>query len=515
MALKQQPDQVTQLAGTLPQPGHEMPGPAMFSPLGHPVRPGLPFKLLMLTILFVMLAEVLIYVPSVANFRRSWLNDKLAAAQVAALVLEGASPVPDGQDQSDDRLREGLPAGLEMKLLDGIGLEAIAVRVGGARRLLSRDGMPPVVARTIDMRNMMWTDLIMGAFDVLVRPVDRPIRVIDAGMGGVEFVEIIVDERPLRNAMLSFSGNILLVSLLISGLTAVLVYLSLHRMIVRPVKRLAANVMAFEADPENPGNVIQPSARRDEIGDAERAVGRMQMTLADQLRQKQHLAALGLAVSKISHDLRNMLASAQLLSDRLTETADPQVQRFAPKLIATLARAIGFCQSTLAYGRASESLPKRQAVALHDLVDEVAAIAGAGLGHEVDLANAVPRDMILQADPDHMTRILLNLMRNSVQSVLEVAQPDQPPRLTVSAAADGHLINIDVADNGPGVPERAKAHLFKAFLGSVKAGGTGLGLAIASELVRLNGGDIALLPSASGALFRITFPQNGPAGEGR
>jgi signal transduction histidine kinase len=482
------------------------------------LKPGLPFKLLMLTILFVMLAEVLIYVPSVANFRRSWLNDKLAAAQVAALVLEGAARAQDSQDQpsqNEESLREGLPAGLEMKLLDGIGLEAIAVRVGGARRLLSRDGMPPVVSRTVDMRNMMWTGLVMDAFDVLLRPVNQPIRVIDNGMGSVEFVEIIVDEQPLRKAMLGFSVNILLVSLLISGLTAGLVYLTLHRMIVRPVKRLAASVMAFEADPENPDNVIRPSTRRDEIGDAERAVGRMQLTLAEQLRQKQHLAALGLAVSKISHDLRNMLASAQLLSDRLTETADPQVQRFAPKLIATLARAIGFCQSTLAYGRASESLPVRQAISLHELAGEVAEMAGAGPGHAVELANAVPDGLIVQADPDHMMRILLNLMRNAVQSMLAAPQHDMKPRLTITAMKDGQQISIDLADNGPGVPERAKAHLFKAFLGSVRAGGTGLGLAIASELVRLNGGDIALMPSETGAVFRITLPLNGSAGQGR
>jgi signal transduction histidine kinase len=457
---------------------------------------GLPGKLLILTTLFVMLAEVLIYVPSVANFRRSWLKDKLAAAQVAALVVEGAAR-SDGQDNV-------LPDGLERRLLEGIVVEAIAVRVGGARRLLSRDGMPPEVARTVDMRLATWSTLIRDAFDVLVRPVSRPARIIDSGMGGTEFVEVIIDERPLRAAMLTFSVNILLLSLVISGLTAGLVYLSLHRMIVRPVKRLAANVMAFEAHPEDPGRIITPSGRSDEIGDAEQALSRMQMTLAGQLRQKQHLAALGLAVAKVSHDLRNMLASAQLLSDRLSKTADPMVQRFAPKLIATLDRAIAFLQATLSYGRATETAPQRRVVDLRELVQDSAGIAGAGDEHVAALVNAVPEGFRVALDPDQMARVLTNLIRNAVQA-LELAGTAQP-RVTVAASRMDGQVAIDVLDNGPGVPPQARERLFEAFTGSVRPGGTGLGLAIAAELVGLHGGSIMLLPAERGAAFRILMP---------
>jgi signal transduction histidine kinase len=471
-------------------------------PGGTPVRKparrwlGLPGKLLLLTTLFVMLAEVLIYVPSVANFRRNWLNDKLAAAQVAALVVEGSARA-EGEENS-------LPEGLERRLLEGIGVQAIAVRVGGARRLLSRDGMPPEVARTVDMREASGLMLIRDAFDVLVRPVNRPVRVIDSGMGGTEFIEVIIDEQPLRQAMLSFSVNILLLSLMISGLTAGLVYLALHRIIVRPVKNLAANVMAFEDNPEDPARIIQPSSRSDEIGDAEQALSRMQATLAGQLRQKQHLAALGLAVAKVSHDLRNMLASAQLLSDRLSETPDPLVQRFAPKLIATLDRAIAFLQATLAYGRASETTPQRRDVDLRELTMDSAGIAGAGKAQLVALVNAVPDGFTISVDPDQVARVLSNLIRNAVQALEHVGTPQ--PRVTVAASRLEDSVIIDVIDNGPGVPPRARAHLFEAFTGAVRPGGTGLGLAIAAELVALHGGSIALMPSAQGAAFRVTLP---------
>ncbi|KFC75493.1 Integral membrane sensor signal transduction histidine kinase [Bosea sp. LC85] len=461
-------------------------------------RLGLSAKLLLLTVLFVMLAEVLIYLPSVANFRRNWLNDRLAAAQIAVLVLEGAPP-------------EGLPEGSESRLLMGVGARAIAARVGGARRLLSLDSMPPEVARTVDLRQMGWLTSITESLDTLISPAhDTPIRVIGEAVGGADFVELIIDEAPLRRAMLVFSGNILLLSLLISGLTAGLVYLALNWLIVGPIRQVAANVMEFEADPENPHRIITPSQRADEIGEAERALARMQMTLADELRTKKHLAELGLAVSKVNHDLRNMLAAAQLMSDRLTETRDPKIRRFAPRLIATLDRAIAFCQATLAYGRAAEATPTLREVALRQLVTDAGELLGLAESPSVSFANEVPAELILPCDPDQMARVLLNLMRNAVEALTRAgAEPGRQPTLTISAAREHHEVVLRVGDNGPGVPERAKANLFQAFRGSVNPGGTGLGLAIAAELVRLHGGSIALEPSRVGAVFRVALPIRG------
>lgn len=464
-------------------------------------RLGLSAKLLALTVLFVMLAEILIYLPSVANFRRNWLNDRLAAAQVAALVLEGAP-------------QDGLPEGSQTRLLMGVGARAIAARVGGARRLLSLDSMPLEIARTVDLRDLNWMQAIGEALVVLAAPPhDMPIRVLGQAMGAADFVEIVIDEAPLRQAMLTFSVNILLLSLLISGLTAVAVYLALNWMIVGPIRRLAANVMEFEADPENPYKIIVPGTRADEIGEAERALARMQMTLADELRTKKHLAELGLAVSKINHDLRNMLAAAQLMSDRLVDTRDAKIKRFAPRLIATLGRAIDFCQATLVYGRAAEPTPVLREVALRQIVAEQAEMLGLPDSKLIGFANEVPADLIVSCDPDQMARVLLNLMRNSVQALTQAgADGGGQPMLVVKAQRGEREITLRVADNGPGVPQRARENLFQAFRGSASPGGTGLGLAIAAELVRLHGGMIALEPSPIGAVFKVTLParrQNG------
>ena len=160
----------------------------------------------------------------------------------------------------------------------------------------------------------------MDAFDTLLfcEPGDVMRVVGPAPMAQGEFLEIVLDEAPLRNAMLTFSVNILLLSLVISGITAALVYLALHYLLVRPMRRITGSMIAFRADPENPARIIAESGRTDEVGRAEEELAAMQRELASMLHQQSRLAALGLAVSKINHDLRNLLASAQLFSDQLS-----------------------------------------------------------------------------------------------------------------------------------------------------------------------------------------------------
>src|ERR1700685_2176108 len=114
-------------------------------------RFGLSGKLLVLTILFVMIAEVLIYVPSVANFRDTWLNDKLATAYTAALVLDAA---PNGV----------VSDALAKQILDSIGARGVAMKMGSRARMLAVRAMPPPVADTFDMRNVSSFDAIIDAF---------------------------------------------------------------------------------------------------------------------------------------------------------------------------------------------------------------------------------------------------------------------------------------------------------------------------------------------------------------
>jgi signal transduction histidine kinase len=453
---------------------------------------GLSSRLLALTILFVMLAEVLIFVPSVANFRDTWLNDRLTSARTAALVLEAAP-------------EESMPEELVRQLLDSVGAEAIAIKVRGTRRLLAISDTPDMVDVVVDLRDRMPLRSIRESFSTLFSGGNRSVRVIGTPPAGGDFIEIVLNEQPLADALQRFALNILALSLAISGITAALVYLSLKRLIVSPVVRLGASITRFAERPQDATRILQPSGRTDEIGTVEGAVAGMQQQIAQQLTQKEHLAALGLAVSKVNHDLRNMLSSAQLISDRLGDVQDPTVQRFAPKLVQTLDRAIAFCQSTLAYGRAEERPPVLKPVDLHRAMEEARAIILVDESGPVRWANGVPADLRVMADAEHLYRVAGNIFRNAVQAMDSVPPPSGGHWLAVNARAAEGTVEIEITDTGPGVPPAVAATMFAAFHGTTRQGGSGLGLAIAAELARAQGGDIALVASAGGACFRITL----------
>jgi signal transduction histidine kinase len=275
------------------------------------------------------------------------------------------------------------------------------------------------------------------------------------------------------------------------------------------MRRITDSMIAFRADPENPARIIAESGRRDEVGTAEEELAAMQRELASMLHQKNRLAALGLAVSKINHDLRNLLASAQLFSDQLSHVPDPKVQRFAPKLMRALERAIAFCQSTLSYGAAHEPPPERKIVAIEPLVEEVYEALGLSFDVPIRWIMSVERGLTVEADHDQLFRVLVNVARNAVQA-LEARGARDPARdqIRITGRREGTVVVLEVSDTGPGVPEKARADLFKAFHGSTHAGGAGLGLAIAAELVRAHGGEIKLVRGTIGATFRITIPDS-------
>lgn len=458
---------------------------------------GLSGKLLLLTIPLILIAEILIYVPSIANYRLNRLSDRLAAANTAALVLDAS---PSGM----------VPDTLSRQILDSIDARAVAIKMGQQRRLLASANLPATIDHVVDMRDVTPWAAILDSFVVMFETGNQAIRVIGPAEGNAQFIEVVIDEAPLRIAMYRFSSNLLLVSLTITSLTTALIYLALHFLFVRPMRRLTANMVNFRRDPESPASIVVPGPRGDEIGLAERELSDMQRDLVSMLHQKSRLAALGLAVSKINHDLRNLLASSQLLSDQLSSVPDPRVQRFAPKLVRSLERAIAFCQSTLSYGRAQEAAPDRRIILIEPIVNEVRETAGLASDtsvSQVTWVSAIERGLTMDADPDQLFRVLLNLVRNAAQALESHADSDANLlQIRVIGRREGSVTVLEVSDTGPGVPQKARDHLFEAFHGSVRAGGSGLGLAIAAELVRAHGGDIKLVEGTIGATFRISIP---------
>lgn len=465
------------------------------SPRTHRPGLGLSGKLLGLTILFVMIAVVLIYVPSIATYRVNWINDRLAAAHTAALVLE-ATP---GDKISDS---------LKQQILESVGAKSVVMKIGQQRRLLAVSESPTKLDQQIDLRNVSAFGAIVGAFETMFLRGDADLigAVGPAPMGG-DFIEIVLAEGPLRHAMLNFSVNVMMVSVLVSGITAMLVFFALNFLFVRPMRRITANMVAFRKSPENPARVIAVTSRQDEIGLAEHELNAMQRDLASMLQQKSRLAALGLAVSKINHDLRNLLASARLFSEGLSNLPDPRVQRFAPKLMHALERAIAFAESTLSYGRVQEHPPNRKPVELEALIKEVRETLGLVSDAQISWVVAVERGMTVDADYDQLFRVLLNLARNAMQA-LAVRTPNDPVRdqIRITGRREGAVAVIELSDTGPGFSQKAREHLFEAFQGSTRSGGTGLGLAIAAELVRAHGGEIRLVEGTIGATFHLTIP---------
>src|SRR5262249_34863803 len=314
-------------------------------------------------------------------------------------------------------------------------------------------------------------------------------------------VAVVFDEGPMRAAMLQYSSRVLALSLVISLITAGFVFLALQWMMIRPLRRLSANITAFSGAPESADRVIETSDRQDEIGVVQRELAAMEATVRAALVQKTRLATLGTAVAKINHDLRNILSSVQLLSDRITRSSDPAVTRLAPTLLKAVDRAGALCSPTRDYARDEAPAPDRAEFALAELVDEVAGVVQLLAQERGRLVNAVPPEVAINADREQLFRVLVNLARNAAEAGAET--------ITVSVAEAGRERDfaLEIADDGPGLPPRARDNLFQPFTGSARAGGTGLGLAIARELVRAHGGDLVLVESTgSGTLFRLTLP---------
>jgi signal transduction histidine kinase len=459
---------------------------------------GLSVKLIA-TIIFVILAvEIVIYLPSLGSFRAAWLNDRLQIGIVAARVIDA---VPDVMD---------VPKMVTDNLLKSAGATAIVYRRGGRSQLIELDDTPmPREAVTADMRRQDPLTLIAGAIDTLVSGGGRTLRIVGNADGDTSTeVEVLMPEAPLRNEMLAYSRNIAAISLIIAALTAVVIFVVLSRILVAPIRRVTANIVAYRQAPENANLILVPHRRKDEIGIVEQELSAMQADLYSMLHQRRHLADLGLAVAKINHDLRNTLTSAQLLSDQVANLDDPKVQRLAPRLVHTLDRAIGFAQSVLDYGRQSAAPPKPEPTDLKGLIEESLFDAGLVSHPEIRVAADIPAGVTIKVDPVQLARVFLNLLKNAREALEASAGKIAEPRVTVEYVENPTTITITVADNGPGLPPRARENLFVAFEGSARAGGTGLGLAIARELIEANGGQLAFIDQPQGTRFDVTLPAN-------
>lgn len=460
---------------------------------------GLSARLLALTVLFVLLGEVFIYVPSIARYRLVFLEERIEAARLAALAVEAA---PDRAVA--DALGVALPA--------RAGISAATIERPGGRKTILGDGMAAAPDARFDLREATPLSLIGHAFDTLRHGGARTIRVVGVAAGDPPgaLVDILLPEAPLHAAMLDYSGRILALSLVLAFIVAGLIYLSLHWLMVRPLGRMTDSLISFRQAPEDAATTIAVSGRHDEIGLAQRELHVMQRRVRATLHQKARLAAVGAGVAKINHDLRNMLATAALLSDHLAAARDPEVRKLAAPLVSAIDRAAALCTQTLTYATAGVSEPQRSSFALAPLVDEVGSALPIGASDAIVWRNDVPPGLGVSADRDQVYRIIMNLARNAVEAL---AGCESGGTVRVGARREATGTIVEIADTGPGLPAEARDHLFEAFAGAGRSDGTGLGLAIARDLMHNHGGEISLDRSGpTGTVFSLRFPDP-PAGE--
>lgn len=449
-------------------------------------------RFLALTVVFVMIAEVLIFVPSIARFRADYLSLRLEKAQIASLVqLATDGPID--------------PA-LEAELLSNAEVFNVVLRRDETRQLVLSSPIPGQISATYDLRLSEPWVMIRDALTQMLDGENRVIRVIgnpvqDAGL----LIEVTMESGPLGRAMLDYGIRILILSALISGVTALLLFLAVQRLLVMPIARVVDSMSAYAAAPEDARRVIAPTARVAELRAAEEALQSLQQQLTGALRQKERLAQLGGAVAKISHDLRNILTTAQLFADRIERSEDPVVKRAAPKLLSSISRAVSLCESTLAFGKAEEPPPRLTRFPLRMLAEDV--VAGEGMAADCPVTPIidVPAGLMIRGDAEQLYRVLSNLVRNARQAIEAAGEGGT---IEISGGEDEADWWIRVGDTGPGLPPKAREHLFTAFQGGARKGGTGLGLAIAAELVRGHGGRLDLVKSdTEGTEFLIRLPK--------
>lgn len=449
-------------------------------------------RFLVLTILFVMLAEVFIFVPSIARFRQDYMVNRLERAQIASLAL-----------LANDMIEEDL----EDELLMNAGVFNVVLRRDEMRQLVLASDMPQPVDETFDLRNPSAGTLILDASARLLNPEPEVVRVIgtpaqDAGL----LIEVTMTTESLREAMIDYGIRILILSAVISIFTATLLFFAVRFFLVKPIKGVVSAMKSYAAAPEDARRIIDPTASVKELADAEHALKSMQTDLTSMLRQRERLASLGSAVAKVSHDLRNILTTAQLFADRIERSEDPVVARMAPKLMNSISRAVHLCESTLAFGKAEEPAPTLSVISLAAVAQDVLDGEQVALqGSPIELSADVPSGLMVRADQEQLYRVLSNLVRNARQAITSMGAEGE---IAIAAGETDRNWWITVSDTGPGLPKRAQEHLFTPFQGAASKGGSGLGLVIAAELIRGHGGELTLKETgAEGTVFGISLPK--------
>jgi signal transduction histidine kinase len=451
------------------------------------LRRSLSVRLLLLVVGLVVVTEILLMVPAFDRDRRVILREKALEAYIAALSAAAPADSP-ALAQRDELLRAS-------------GIESIRLRDARGTTLIQAGNPTILPDKTFDLREETAYQSLVRGFIAATSDKDALVEVIDdAPFNRGAVIQFVMHRAPLTQALRELDGPDAWQTLVVAGMVGVVLYLALLVLMIRPMRRLISSIVAFRADPEH-GVPLDPQAvtglRDDEISVAGRQLAAMQRELRAALWRNSRLAALGTVVAKVSHDVRGVLTPVLLQADRLRKHADPAVRRAGDSLVQAVERAIDLVHRTLDFARDGPPPPLLGAIRLRSLVAEAAeGVRGPVVGLELD--NRIPADQEVEADRNHLFRVLVNLLRNATEAGAR--------RVRARVREDGDILMIELADDGPGLPETVRANLFRPFTTTHRSGGSGLGLAIARDLMLAHGGDIGLVSTGpGGTTFRLTL----------
>lgn len=460
-----------------------------------PQRPSrsLSRRLLWFTIGVMLATEILVFLPGLATVRRSWLESRVATAELAVLAAAGGpAPLPT-LDATAARLQR-------REVLRLAGVLSVRLQEPGRPFLQLAENGQIIAAHIADLREETQIEAIGKTLDATLRQRDDPLLVLAASRQRTgALLSVVLEQRPLTRELRAFAVQIALQGLAIAGATGGLVYWSLVMLLVRPMRRLTGSIQAFRADPEHTPPLDPPVERRDEIAVAASELAAMQRELRAALWRNARLAAIGTAVAKVSHDLRGILSTAMLAAERLQSSEDERVRRNGDSVASSIDRATELVKRTLDFAKSDPSAPDRQLVGLRAVAEEAGEQARA-VRAGFELRNEVPDSLMVRADRMHLLRILGNLMRNAAEA--------GAGHVAISAETGAEAVAITLRDDGPGLPAAIQRDLFRPFVAGGRRGGSGLGMAIAQDLMRAHGGDIVLTGTGpDGTGFRLTLPQ--------
>jgi signal transduction histidine kinase len=463
-------------------------------PLARRARHSLLARVLVLTLATMMVTELLVFLPAISRERRVWIEARLVAGEMAALAVPLAPPQAGTPAAVADRT-------LRLDLLRLAG--AVSVR-------LQEPGRPPVV---LSQNGNMVQALVL--LDIRRhRPVLDMLRSVQTLAGGdrtlLAFgpspkrpgatVSVVLQEADLVEHLRGAAASVALQGLGVAAITGLLVHIALRLLLVVPMRRITGSIVAFRADPEHTPPLNPRSISRlkdDEMALAGEELAGMQHDLRAALWRNARMAALGAAVTRVSHDLRGVLSPAMLAAERLQANPDAKVSYAGDIVLTSLERALVLVRSTLAFAAEVPPAAKMQPEELRGVVQE-AADQVQSLRPGVTIDNLVEADRAVSMDRSHMLRVLGNLMRNSIEAGAS--------HLRIACTRTDRTALITVGDDGPGLPEVVQKALFRPFVTSGKPAGTGLGLAISRDLLRAMNGDLVMVRTGpTGVEFRISL----------